>query len=217
MSPGLGGGGLATPQTSNIATAVNYTMLAVCCALGGPIVNKLGTKWSLVIGAASFPIRGSSYYCNSKFGNQWYLILGGFFTGIGTGTWYVAESGTIMSLAPSSSRGKYLALWIVARNLGQLVGGAINLSKNHEKGVVGGVAPDTYVAFLIIECLALPFAFLISPLEKVVRSDGTRILVSEKIGIKLEFKMIKVTMTSKLILLSAFWAIWSFFYRSVIS
>ncbi|KAI4662350.1 uncharacterized protein J4E79_004639 [Alternaria viburni] len=209
---GLGGGGLATPQTSNIATAVNYTMLAVCCALGGPIVNKLGTKWALVIGACSFPIRGSSYYCNSKFGNQWYLILGGFITGIGTGAWYVAESGTIMSLAPAGSRGKYLALWIVARNLGQLVGGAINLSKNHEKGVEGGVTPDTYVAFLIIECMALPFAFLISPLERVVRSDGTRILVSEKIGTIMEFKQIKITMTSKLILLSAFWAIWSFFY-----
>jgi MFS family permease len=122
---GLGGGGLATPQTSNIATAINYSMLALCCALGGPIVNKLGTKWSLVIGACSFPIQGSSYYCNSKFGNQWYLILGGFFSGIGTGCWYVAESGTIMSLAPANSRGKYLALWIVARNLGQLVGGAI--------------------------------------------------------------------------------------------
>jgi hypothetical protein len=90
-----------------------------------------------------------------------------------------------------------------------------SLSKNHVKGVNGGVTPDTYVAFLIIECLALPFAFLISPLERVVRSDGTRILVSEKIGTKLEFKMIKVTMTSKLILLSAFWALWSFFYRSV--
>ena len=54
-----------------------------------------------------------------------YLIFGGFITGIGTGCWYVAESGTIMSLAPSGARGKYLALWIVARNLGQLVGGAI--------------------------------------------------------------------------------------------
>ncbi|KAJ4986083.1 major facilitator superfamily transporter [Stagonosporopsis vannaccii] len=209
---GLGGGGLATPQTSNVATAINYTMLALCCALGGPIVNKLGTKWSLVIGACSFPIRGSSYYCNSKFGNQWYLIFGGFFTGIGTGTWYVAESGTIMSLAPSNSRGKYLALWIVARNLGQLVGGAINLSKNHVKGAYGGVTPDTYIAFLIIECMALPFAFLISPLERVVRSDGTRILVSEKLSTKTEFKMIKTTMISKLIVLSALWAIWSFFY-----
>jgi hypothetical protein len=65
--------------------------------------------------------------------------------------------------------------------------------------------------------MALPFAFLISPLERVVRSDGTRILVSEKLGTKNEFKLIKVTMTSKLILLSAFWAIWSFFYRSVTS
>lgn len=100
-------------------------MLATVCMFGGPIVNKLGTKWALVIGAMSFPIRGSSYYCNSKFGNQWYLIFGGFFTGIGSGCWYVAESGSIMSLAPSGARGKYLALWIVARNLGQLVGGAI--------------------------------------------------------------------------------------------
>ncbi|KAI1396451.1 MFS general substrate transporter [Hypoxylon fuscum] len=209
---GLGGGGLATPQTSNIATAVNYAMLATVCMFGGPIVNKLGTKWALVIGAMSFPIRGSSYYCNSKFGTQWYLIFGGFVTGIGSGCWYVAESGSIMSLAPSGSRGKYLALWIVARNLGQLVGGAINLSKNHIKGVTGGVTPDTYIAFLIIESLALPFAFLISPLENVVRSDGTRILVSEKLTFKQETKLIRFTMTSKLILLSALWAIWSFFY-----
>jgi hypothetical protein len=88
----------------------------------------------------------------------------------------------------------------------------LSLSKNHVKGAIGGVTPDTYIAYLIIECMALPFAFLISPLERVVRSDGTRILVSEKLPTKKEFKLIKVTMTSKLILLSAFWAIWSFFY-----
>lgn len=69
------------------STAINYTMLAIVCFFGGPLVNKIGTKWALVIGAASFPIRGSSYYCNSKYGNQWYLILGGFFTGTGSGCW----------------------------------------------------------------------------------------------------------------------------------
>ncbi|KAK6951505.1 hypothetical protein Daesc_006026 [Daldinia eschscholtzii] len=60
--------------------------------------------------------------------------------------------------------------------------------------------------------MELPFAFLISPLERVVRSDGTRILVSEKLTFKEEFKLIRFTMTSKLILLSALWAVWSFFY-----
>jgi MFS family permease len=54
-----------------------------------------------------------------------YLILSGAIGGIGTGCWYVAEAGAIMTLAPSGARGKYLALWIVSRNLGQLVGGAI--------------------------------------------------------------------------------------------
>jgi hypothetical protein len=86
------------------------------------------------------------------------------------------------------------------------------LSKNHVKGAVGGVTPDTYIAFLIIECMALPFALLISPLENVVRSDGTRIVMAEKLSTKNEFKKIKYTMTSKLILLSALWAVWSFFY-----
>ncbi|KAL2135309.1 hypothetical protein VTI74DRAFT_9077 [Chaetomium olivicolor] len=209
---GLGGGGLATPQTSNISNAINYVSLALVCLLGGPLVNKLGVKWALVLGAVSFPIQGSAYYCNSKFGNQWYLIFAGFISGAGTGCWYVAEAGAIMSLAPSGARGKYLALWIVSRNLGQLVGGAINLAKNHEKGVEGGVTPDTYVVFIIIQCLALPFAFLLSPLEHVVRSDGTRILVSEKLKTRDEFKLIKLTMTSRLILLSSFWALWSFFY-----
>jgi MFS family permease len=54
-----------------------------------------------------------------------YLIFAGAISGLGTGCWYVAEAGAIMSLAPTGARGKYLALWIVSRNLGQLVGGAI--------------------------------------------------------------------------------------------
>lgn len=46
-------------------------MLALICAFGGPLVNKIGVKWSLIIGAATFPINGASYYVNSAYGNQW--------------------------------------------------------------------------------------------------------------------------------------------------
>jgi len=110
-----------------------------------------------------------------------------------------------------------------------------SLSKNYKEGQVGGVTPSTYVAFIIIESLAyvqlpsmalfhgsdvppgiltdrLPFALLITPLHNVVRSDGTRIYMSEKLTTKLEFKQIRHTMTSKVILFSAIWAFWSFFY-----
>ncbi|KAJ0418384.1 major facilitator superfamily domain-containing protein [Aspergillus carlsbadensis] len=209
---GLGGGGLATPHVSNIATSVGFAMMSLTCFMGGAITNKIGTKWALVLGAMAFPIRGSSYYCNSKFGNQWYLILGAALGAIGSGCWYVAEAGTILTLAPAGARGKYLALWIVSRNLGQLVGGSINLSKNHVKSTNNGVTPDTYVAFIIIECLAFPFAFLIAPLERVVRSDGTRVTMAKPLTTKQEMRQIIKTFSSKLVLLSALWAIWSFFY-----
>jgi hypothetical protein len=31
---------------------------------------------------------------------------------------------------------------------------ARSLAKNHEKGVDGGVTPDTYIVFIVIQCLA---------------------------------------------------------------
>lgn len=64
-------------------------MLAVICAFGGPLVNKIGVKWSLIIGAATFPIRGASYYTNSKYGNQWVSL--------------VVFRGDLMTMSPSSN------------------------------------------------------------------------------------------------------------------
>ena len=40
---------------------------------------------------------------------------------------------------------------------------ASSLARNHEKGVIGGVTPETYIAFLIIECLAYVPPFFLIP------------------------------------------------------
>jgi hypothetical protein len=54
---------------------------------------------------------------------------------------------------------------------------------------------------------------MIIPFERVIRSDGTKIVVAEALGTKQEVRRIAKTMTSRLIVLSAIWALWSFFYR----
>lgn len=54
---------------------------------------------------------------------------------------------------------------------------------------------------------------MILPFESVVRSDGTRILSeAESPDTKGEFRRIIKTVTSRLIVLSSLWALWSFFY-----
>lgn len=61
--------------------------------------------------------------------------------------------------------------------------------------------------------ISFPFALLITPFERVVRNDGTQIVMAETLSTKKEVRRIAKTITSKLIVLSALWALWSFFYR----
>jgi hypothetical protein len=70
----LGGGGLRTPYLANLATALNYAAGCLVSLCGGPLINKLGIKWSCIIAAAAMPLKGSAYYVNAKYEEQVYLL-----------------------------------------------------------------------------------------------------------------------------------------------
>ncbi|WRT67029.1 uncharacterized protein IL334_003995 [Kwoniella shivajii] len=209
---GLGAGGLATIQTNNIKFALSSAVETLACLFGGVLINIIGVKWSLVIGAASFPLLGASYYCNTQFNNQWFLIASAPFNGLGFAFWNISEGAYVMSIAPEAKRGKYLALWIVSRNLGQLVGGAISLGKNAASDSGGAISASTYIPFIALEAVALPFAFGISEMKDVVRSDGTKILIPPKLSHYQEMRYILRTYSSKIILCTIIFIVWSYFY-----
>jgi MFS family permease len=68
---------------SDAATSVSYAMVALVSAFGGPICARLGIRWMLIIGAATFPVNGSAYYVSNVYRVDWYLILGRALYGIG--------------------------------------------------------------------------------------------------------------------------------------
>lgn len=77
----LGGGGLSTPFLANLATSLNCAAGFVVALCGGPLINKLGIRWSCVLAAITMPLAGSGYYVNARFGVDWYLLfsrVGGF-------------------------------------------------------------------------------------------------------------------------------------------
>jgi hypothetical protein len=71
----LGGGGLRTPWLANLANSLNYAMGFLTTILGGPVINKIGIKWSCMIAALAMPLYGSAYYVNAKFHTDWYLLM----------------------------------------------------------------------------------------------------------------------------------------------
>lgn len=71
----LGGGGLSTAYLANLATCVNYAASCAMTLVGGPLINKIGIKWSCIIAAIAFPLSGSGYYVRARFQVDWYLIF----------------------------------------------------------------------------------------------------------------------------------------------
>lgn len=70
----LGGGGLSSPYLANLANALNYALGCITTLFGGPLINKIGIRWSCVIAAIVFPLTGSAYYVSAKFGTGAYLL-----------------------------------------------------------------------------------------------------------------------------------------------
>ncbi|WVR07892.1 hypothetical protein IAU60_004935 [Kwoniella sp. DSM 27419] len=214
---GLGGGGQATPYTVSAAQACSYAAVALVSLFGGPLASRMGIRLMLILGAATFAINGSAYYVNSKYGVQWYLIVGRTIYGFGFGFWYVAEAAIILSYPEEGRRGHYLAIWVAARNLGQLVGGSIALSRNAKTAAAGAIATSTYLIFVGIEAVGFPVSFFIASPEKVRRSDGVPIILAAKKPLRVEMQLLWQAICHKRMLLLAPIAFYSYFLGGVMS
>jgi hypothetical protein len=59
----------------------------------------------------------------------------------------------------------------------------------------------TYIVFIVIMCLGLPIALLLSPAQKVWRKDGTRVYIHKAPTWKAEFAAVGKLFISRRILL----------------
>ncbi|KAK4689638.1 hypothetical protein P7C73_g465, partial [Tremellales sp. Uapishka_1] len=212
---GLGGGGLATPYTANAANAASYALSCAMTLFGGPLINKIGIRWSCIVAALWFPITGASYYVNSKYGTQWFVIFCGAIGGIFSGFLYVAESTAMLSYPRPNERGKFIGIWVSMRNSGQVLGGAISLGVNVKTAGTGAVAITTYCIFIALECLGMPCAFLLSPSSRVRRPDGVPVPLSPPQSWKEETLDLLRHIKHKRTILMAIPAFYSFFYGGV--
>ncbi|WVQ85762.1 hypothetical protein IAT38_007929 [Cryptococcus sp. DSM 104549] len=211
----LGGGGLSSPYLSNLATAVNYAASCVITLFGGPLINKIGIRWSCVIAAVIFPLDGSSYYVSARSSVNWYLLFSKILGGFTSGFLYVAETTAMLSYPHIHERGLYLGIWSAMRNSGSVIGGAINFATNYSSSSSGGIAWSTYLIFVGFECTGLIFALLLSRTKKVRRSDGSHVPYSRDITWAKEFKALWKHALNKRTWLVFIPAFYSFFYGGV--
>lgn len=178
------------------------------CLFGGPIANCIGLKYTLVLGAIGYPIYSAGLYLNSKNGSEWLVYFGAVTCGLSAGLFWASEGAIALGYPEPEKRGKYMNIWLYFRTAGPLVGGAIVLALNHSISKKGHVDVSTYLVFVALQCLSVPIGLLLTPPEKVQRSDGTRVIVKGEKSFKLELVALwRVCRQKKiLMLLPVFWA-----------
>ncbi|KAI5291402.1 hypothetical protein KEM52_000184 [Ascosphaera acerosa] len=112
-------------------------------------------------------------------------------------------------------RGTYLNIWLWFRTSGPIVGNIIVLARNHSVSGAGKIQSQTYLIFVGLQCVSVPIAFLLTPPEKVQRSDGSPVRVIREQSWKAEMQALWRTSTRPevLLLLPVFWA--SFFNQYI--
>lgn len=141
---------------------------------------------------------------------RWFVILGAVICGISAGLYWAAEGAIVLSYPQHAMRGRYLALWLGFKNSGQLIGGAINLGLNANNAAAGKVSYVTILVFVALQVCAALLSFLLSPPEKAVRSDGTKIMVDEPTPAKEQLRRLWKTVSTREIglLLPIFFSCW---------
>lgn len=122
----------------------------------------------------SYTPYASSLYVNSRYGNQWYMLLGATLCGIGASVLWCAEGLVVVGYPAVHQRGRMIGIWTAFRDFGPLIGGAISLSLNVKDANAGAVSYNTYLALIGLQCVGLPAALLLSSEAKVRRPDGSR-------------------------------------------
>ncbi|KAL9476123.1 hypothetical protein ACSS6W_005964 [Trichoderma asperelloides] len=131
----LGAGGAESPYLINAANALVFGLMGFFCLFGGPIANRIGLSYTLLLGALGYPIYSAGLYTNNRFGNDWFVLLGAVTCGISAGLFWASEGAIALGYPEPSKRAKYLNIWVWFRTLGPIVGGAIVLGLNVKTSV----------------------------------------------------------------------------------
>lgn len=175
---GLGGSGISDITVADNGNVALYSTFATIGFFGGTICNIIGVKACLCFGGTGYAVYAASLLCWQHKQNAGFVIFAGAYLGVCAGCLWAAQGTIIMSYPTEDRKGTAIMVFWIIFNLGGVIGCIIPLAANLENKS-GNATTGTFIGFLVLMCMGSVIAAFMLPMEKVWRSDGTRV-VSEK-------------------------------------
>ncbi|RFU25807.1 hypothetical protein B7463_g10542, partial [Scytalidium lignicola] len=175
---GAGGGGLLdTTQSDAAGTAVAATFAAVSF-FAGTIYNRVGVRICLMFGGFGYAVVVAAFLCTAHILNRAtpFVIIAGIMEGFSASLLWAAQGAVCMSYPMEADKGKAFALFWTLFQLGSVIGSIITLCLEWTPKAVN-TSDTTYAVFIIIIVIGCFVPLLLSPSNKVIRKDGTHVVV----------------------------------------
>ncbi|KAL7789947.1 major facilitator superfamily domain-containing protein [Trichoderma ceciliae] len=174
----LGAGGSQSPQLVNAANALTFCLMVLSCYFSSVLVRFIGIKGALVFGTMGYAPYAAGLYTNNRFGITWLVIVGAAACGVSAGVFWASEAAIAIAYPEPWNRGKSLGYWLTFRVMGQIIGGAVNLSLNIDRNEAGKVSYTVYIVFIAIQAAGALIALLLSRPHHIERQDGRKVQLS---------------------------------------
>ncbi|KAJ2397716.1 hypothetical protein GGI05_000505 [Coemansia sp. RSA 2603] len=173
---GMGGGGQVDRTTGNNANTALYTAFIVFGIVGGSIVNLFGVRWTIAVSGLSYALYSGSYIYLNHTGNGAFTIAAGGVLGVGAGILWAAQGMIMVSYPREEEKGKYIAVFWMIFNLGGVIGGILPFAINYHSDT-DTLSDSVYIAFVVLECVGAAMGLTLAPPGKVVRDDGSSVVL----------------------------------------
>ncbi|KAL1963035.1 hypothetical protein VTN77DRAFT_8783 [Rasamsonia byssochlamydoides] len=214
---GLGGGG-KTDQTlaDNMNTAL-YSTFAVVGFFAGTIVNRIGIRLALSLGGIGYCIYAISLLVSVHADVAGFNIFAGALLGVCAGLLWTAQGAIMLSYPTEAQKGRYFAWFWSIFNIGGCIGSLIPLGENIHVTANKTVSDGTYIAFIVLMFAGACLALCLCDASKIVRSDGSRVVLMKNPSWKSELIGLYTTVRAEpfvILLFPMFWASnWFYTYQ----
>jgi MFS family permease len=173
---GIGAGGQVDPTVANNGNIALYSTFSVVGFFAGSIVNRAGVKFTLSFGGIGYCVYIAAFLCYNHTKNSGFVIFSGALLGACAGCLWAAQGAIMMSYPGEANKGKYISWFWMIFNMGGVIGTLIPLGQNINNST-GVVTDGTYIGFIVLMALGAALAWSLVDAGKVVRPDGSRVIL----------------------------------------
>ncbi|KKY18155.1 hypothetical protein UCRPC4_g05105 [Phaeomoniella chlamydospora] len=173
---GLGAAGQVKTKDVDNATVALYATFAGVGFFAGSIANRIGLRLTLSFGGFGYFLYLCSILSYNHNQNVGFLIFAGAVLGLCAGLLWTAQGAVMMSYPYEKDKGRAIGWFWMIFNMGAVLGSLIPLGENLHK-TAGAVSDGTYIAFIILMAFGFLLAWTLVDPEKVVRSDGSHVIL----------------------------------------